>query len=466
MSTYKELTHEIFETIRKLRESPNNFASFIESTFPYYKSDNVLHRPGTIPLQTREGLKAAKELYDELIELESLPELEYSVALSSAAIQHCEDTGLLGIVGHIGSRETSLQKRVESFGKWSGNLVEALDYGSFSAIEVVFSLLVDDGLVTRPHRKALLNSNFTKIGVGAGPHSEFKTVVCVLFAVGYTEYDEFEVGLASESKVPENPKVDEWLEGAVKLTSEVKEETVNGEKVRKIKNHWEMRDGTMKVTDKIEKIEEPIVEKKFEKECKSSSSSSSDKKKKVKSSSSDSSSEKHRVEDIIETEPTVEAGIHHEEYHEYPTVHHVEHHETPTPHHQVEEHHERHVEVHHDVINEPPHHIEGHEKHVVEHHEKPVVEHHEKPVVEHHETEHHEKPVVEHHETEHHEKLVVEHHESGHHEAPHVEHKRKKSNSSSDSDKKKKKDSGSSSDSDEKKIKRKDSSDEDKKSSS
>ena len=251
MSTFQELIESIYDEINLLRECPKEFAKKLEKEFENYKSNNARHRPGTVPVLTREGFKAVREAYEELENLENLPFLHRSVGLATAALSHCNDTGPLGIVGHIGSIETTLQQRIEKNGKWSESIAEALDYGSISGFEVVMSLLIDDGLTTRPHRKALLNPNFTKIGVGAAPHSEFKTIACILFAVTYEDNDDIEFEPVSDSGVPSNPEVTSWLDGAVKLTCEVRVETENGVSVKKAKKYWEMNDGSIQITEEV-----------------------------------------------------------------------------------------------------------------------------------------------------------------------------------------------------------------------
>ena len=251
----------IFDEINHLREDPHSYADKLLNEFPHYKDRNIRHRPGTVPVYTREGIKAISEAHTELLNLDPLPPLHYSIGLSSAAVSHCLDTGALGIVGHIGSQETSLQERIEKHGKWSGNIIEALDYGSVSGFEVVLSLLVDDGLTTRPHRKALLNPNFTKIGVGAGPHSEFKTVACVIFSAYYEEFDHVEIEHVSEELVPLNPEIEDWMEGAVKVTCEVREDVEKGRKIKRIKKHWQMADGSIRTVDEVFREEEGKREK-------------------------------------------------------------------------------------------------------------------------------------------------------------------------------------------------------------
>lgn len=251
MSTFKELISDIYEEINQLRENPQLYAQKLSNEFDSYKANNARHRNNTVPVLTREGVKAVKEAANELEALSSLPKLVWSDGLASAALSHCNDTGPLGIVGHIGSKETTLQQRIERNGKWSESIAEALDYGSVTGFEVIFSLLVDDGLTTRPHRKALLNPNYSKVGVGSSPHSEFKTVCCVLFAVSYEDNDEIDREIVSEGLVPRNPEVNDWLDGAVKLTCEVRVETENGKSIKKAKKYWEMSDGTIQITEEV-----------------------------------------------------------------------------------------------------------------------------------------------------------------------------------------------------------------------
>ena len=117
MSTFQDLIESIYDEINQLRDSPKDFAQKLENEFENYRSNNARHRPGTVPVLTREGLKAVKEAYEELENLEALPPISRSRGLATAALIHCNDTGPLGIVGHIGSTETTLQQRIEKNGK-------------------------------------------------------------------------------------------------------------------------------------------------------------------------------------------------------------------------------------------------------------------------------------------------------------------------------------------------------------
>lgn len=71
---------------------------------------------------------------------------------------------------------------MELFGQWSESVAEGLDFGAMSGFEVVYKLLVDDGLEHRPHRKAIMNPIYNQVGVAAGPHEEFITMVSVILS--------------------------------------------------------------------------------------------------------------------------------------------------------------------------------------------------------------------------------------------------------------------------------------------
>ena len=249
MKAFSELIQEVYQEINNLRTDPQGFAVRFKEELSNFKSNNAKHRHGAVPIMTREGLSAASEALSTLESSSPLEALHLSKGLSSAAQSHCNDTGALGIVGHIGSRENTLQDRLEKCGKWSDCIAEALDYGSVSGFEVIVSFLIDDGLKTRPHRNALLNPRFRKIGIGMGPHSEYKTVTSVVFAGDFNEKDEIEIPEAPSSGVSAIPEVENWLEGAIKMTCEIRSETENGVTVKKIKKYWEMGDGSTQITE-------------------------------------------------------------------------------------------------------------------------------------------------------------------------------------------------------------------------
>ena len=418
MATFKEFAHKIFEEINCLRECPKEFAEKMKNEFKHYKENNVRHRPGTVPLYTREGINAIEEAYHEVLKVHQLSHLEWSHGLSCAATDHCIDTGRLGIVGHIGSQETSLQGRIERYGKWSGSVIEALDYGSITAFEVVMSLIIDDGLTTRPHRKAILNPSFTKIGVGAAAHTEFKTITCIIFSVNFTQNDDISEIYYPDDPLPSNPVIEDWLEGAVKVTCEIREETEYGRKVKKIKKHWQMADGTIRTVEeniiepdlkeqehkkeemRLREIEEARILEEEEKRLRNE-----DGKEFITIDLPIQGEENIIIEIPIPSKEShaieKDKVIHQHEDRE--NIHHIEEEKTVHNHEKSESahHHEENKIAHHEE-NETTH---SHEGALLHHIEKEIVHHHEETVHSHEETIHHSKETIHHHgekEAEHH----------------------------------------------------------------
>ena len=117
MKSYADLIQEIYHEINNLRTDPSSFANRFEEEMTSFKSNNAKHRKGAVPVMTREGFTAADEALAAIKKISPLEQLHWSEGLSRAAQSHCNDTGSLGIVGHIGSRENTLQDRLEKFGK-------------------------------------------------------------------------------------------------------------------------------------------------------------------------------------------------------------------------------------------------------------------------------------------------------------------------------------------------------------
>jgi uncharacterized protein YkwD len=251
MKSYSDIIQEVYKEINNLRTDPSSFSKRFESELLLFKSNNAKHRNGAVPVMTREGVSAAEEALLVLQKASALEQLHWSEGLSRAAQYHCNDTGSLGIVGHIGSRENTLQDRLEKFGRWNDCIAEALDYGSVDGFEVVMAFLIDDGLKTRPHRNALLNPRFKRIGVGIGHHSEYKTVVSVVFAGEFTDKEDLEPVEIPQGGINAIAEVENWLEGAIKLTCEIRTETENGTTIKKIKKYWEMGDGSTQITEEV-----------------------------------------------------------------------------------------------------------------------------------------------------------------------------------------------------------------------
>jgi len=182
-SQQPEMTgRDVVAEINRLRTDPAGYAAMLEQTLPLY-AGSELRRPGQITIRTNEGAGAVREAMAALRARAPLAPLEYSEGLSRAAADHVRDQGPGGATGHDGSDGSSMRTRIERYGQWGGGISENIDYGSLSAREVVMSLVVDDGVSSRGHRRNLLDPDIRVAGAACGPHRRYRTM-CVMDHAG------------------------------------------------------------------------------------------------------------------------------------------------------------------------------------------------------------------------------------------------------------------------------------------
>ncbi|MBN1524891.1 MAG: CAP domain-containing protein [Spirochaetales bacterium] len=128
--------------------------------------------------------KDGEECYNVMQKTTPLPPLKPSKTLALAAQDHATDMGLKGKVGHTGTDGSSMQTRIGRHGKWLYTAGENCSYGSFDVKDIVVSLLIDEKVPGRGHRKNILNKEFRYVGIGIRTHKEYGTNCVQDFAGG------------------------------------------------------------------------------------------------------------------------------------------------------------------------------------------------------------------------------------------------------------------------------------------
>ena len=93
---------------------------------------------------------------DLLAATNPLPPMTVSAELELAAIDHCNDTEVNGLVGHIGTDGTSTSHRIKKYANWDFKIGENIRYGNDTARDCVIAWLVDDNKPNRSHRNNIL----------------------------------------------------------------------------------------------------------------------------------------------------------------------------------------------------------------------------------------------------------------------------------------------------------------------
>ena len=140
------------------RIAPKAFASFLEE----FISVNSINKSGFTKSLNETFLKSApsKALTPQPI-------------LKQSAKQYAEFAGKSGKVGHY-----NFKNRMQPLLKQYDLVSENCDYGNEKAIDIVFSLLIDEGIENLGHRNTILNPSNKYIGVSIQPHKKYK-VNCV-----------------------------------------------------------------------------------------------------------------------------------------------------------------------------------------------------------------------------------------------------------------------------------------------
>jgi hypothetical protein len=181
------LEKQIVIELNQVRSNPAGYARTHLAELKKYFVGDRLELPGRVPLVTREGVAAVDECLNFLIKQKPRTVLAPKRGLTRAARDHARDQGKTGDHGHIGSDRSTLDIRLSRYGQWGGKCAENISYGSDEARMIVLSLLVDDGVKSRGHRKNILEGSFRFTGVACGPHPKLRHVCVIVFAAAYTD---------------------------------------------------------------------------------------------------------------------------------------------------------------------------------------------------------------------------------------------------------------------------------------
>lgn len=113
-------------------------------------------------------------LIDQLEVLTPLKPLTPSKGLSQSARDHAYDLGKNGKTGHVGTDGSRMAGRIERYVQWGEVIAENCNYGGKEPIDIVCSLLIDEGVNSLGHRKNILSMDHKYIGIAFAFHTTYK----------------------------------------------------------------------------------------------------------------------------------------------------------------------------------------------------------------------------------------------------------------------------------------------------
>lgn len=181
---YDTLKMSVITESNRIRADPVCYIPILEEYIGYFKDGNILAKPGQVPIETYEGVNAFEEAIKFLKKQKPVPTLTYDERLFNAANDHAKDIGPKGLYSHEGSDGKNPSERVDKYCEWEKACCENVELGGQTGVDVIISLLVDDGVEKRLHREHLFREEFTHIGASSGPHKDYDIVTVIVYVGG------------------------------------------------------------------------------------------------------------------------------------------------------------------------------------------------------------------------------------------------------------------------------------------
>ena len=204
MSTFNDLVEEIYNGLKMLRKTPEEFSRVLKRRLKYFKSQSLYHRKGNVPIKTLEGKPAVEALIMELKQLSRLSRLNRCEGLFSASQQISNLIGSGTVLSDIPTA-----KIISEFGYWYGSIYMLVDEGSVTGNEVIMSLLMDDGLKEKTNKLALLNPDLNQLGIGSSYSTNTETITVLLLATDFQTKNGYTKITPSTSIIPNYMEIDE-----------------------------------------------------------------------------------------------------------------------------------------------------------------------------------------------------------------------------------------------------------------
>ena len=106
------------------------------------------------------------------------------VPLAKAAADHCKYLGTRGTVALKGDDGLTAVDRLHRYSQTRGEANATSLFGQFgtSGYEVIQELMINDGIISRKHRKRMLNPKFNLTGISHCQHTKHEKMAVIVYA--------------------------------------------------------------------------------------------------------------------------------------------------------------------------------------------------------------------------------------------------------------------------------------------
>lgn len=180
------IEQEILNEINEARANPLKFALYLEDYKKIFKDKTAYYKDGRA-IVTMEGTAVIDEAIAFLKALPKLPPYNLSKGLSTAANSQLTDLRENSSLGHFGKDGSNLMQRLSRFGSYGNLTAENITYITPNVRDIVISMIVDDGVKHRGHRKNIFSRDFKQIGPAFGKSLKDENLCVVIFADSFKE---------------------------------------------------------------------------------------------------------------------------------------------------------------------------------------------------------------------------------------------------------------------------------------
>lgn len=182
---FDDFKNSILTESNRIRADPTSYVPILKEYISYFtNNDNILYRPNATPIETYDGVKSYENAISFLKRQRPVNTLTYDERISKAAQEHANDLGILGLFTHDSKDGKNVSERIDKYCEWEVACCENIDLGGRTGVDVIVSLLVDDGLENKVHREHLFRPEFTHVGIGVSKHKDYETVVVIDYIGG------------------------------------------------------------------------------------------------------------------------------------------------------------------------------------------------------------------------------------------------------------------------------------------
>jgi len=181
---YPRLEREVLAALNEARTNPRGAAVWLDQLAGYFSGTRMRRPWWPITLQSTEGVTAVREAAAALRAQAPVAALSMNASLVNAARDHANDQARTGATGHTSSDGSTTITRVNRYATWQVSIAENIDYQPMvRGRDVIESLLVDDGVPDRGHRRNIFQSSARLVGIACGPHPKYEAM-CVIVQTG------------------------------------------------------------------------------------------------------------------------------------------------------------------------------------------------------------------------------------------------------------------------------------------